>query len=386
MKQQLRGFIAVQDSITRRGNWKRLIRGWTVFLAVVANAAFFSSCTTTIPDLDEFDENGITFEMPTRSMTEYTPVSVMEDEAEAMEDDYLIGPGDLLSLDVWNRGGISNPDILVGPDGVITIARIGNIDISGLTREEATDKITDALAVYYKRPEVSLVIKEYNNNKAFVLGRIENPGVIKFPGKGTLLEALSLAGGLPVLHKDITLTRCAIIRGKDLVIWVDLRELLHNGNMALNTRIKNNDVIFIPESQDELIYVMGEVSTPGAISLSSRMTYLDALMLAGGPTKAANLEKTFILRFDGQNRAVKEIDLSRMLEKGELQHNVQLQDNDVIYVAENGMSKFNYNLTQLMPFLQTLNLSTSTLERFGVMQELRNELWDQEGFVDGSSD
>jgi polysaccharide export outer membrane protein len=239
--------------------------------------------------------------------------------------------------------------------------------------------------VYYKRPEVSLVIKEYNNNKAFVLGRIENPGAVKFPGKGTLLEALSLAGGLPVLHKDITLTRCAIIRGKDLVIWVDLRELLHNGNMALNARIKNNDVIFIPESQDELIYVMGEVSNPGAISLSSQMTYLDALMMAGGPSKGANLEKTYILRFNGQDRAVKEINLSRMLEKGELQHNVQLQDNDVLYVAESGVSNFNYKLSQLMPFLQVLSLSASNLERVGIMQQFRQGLWGQEGFVDGSS-
>lgn len=347
--------------------------------------AFIFSCAGPTPNPEKFEESGILFAPPTRTQTEYTPASVLENEAEAMEDDYLIGPGDILSLEVWNRAGISNPNILVGPDGVITIARIGDINITGLTREEAVEKITNALSKYYKRPEVSLVIKEYNNNKAFVLGRIENPGVIKFPGQGTLLEALSLAGGLPVLQKDITLTRCAIIRGKDMVIWVDLRELLHNGNMALNARIKNNDVIFIPEGQDELIYVMGEVINPGAVKLSSQMTYLDALMLAGGPTKEANLEKTYILRFDGESRAVKEINLSEMLRTGALEHNVQMQDNDVIYVAENGMSKFNYNLTQLLPFLQTLNLSTSTLERFGVMQKLRNEVWGQEGFVDSSA-
>ena len=386
MDRQLQAFITVDDSITQGSNWMLFLRRWAVFLVLLTGAVFFASCAATVPDPDEFDGNGLTFEPPIQTISEYTPVSVLKDEAAAIVDDYLIGPGDLLSLEVWNREGISNPDILVGPDGVITIARIGNIDISGLTREGATEKITDALAVYYKRPEVSLVIKDYNNNKAFVLGRIENPGVIKFPGKGTLLEALSLAGGLPVLHKDITLTRCAIIRGKDLVIWVDLRELLHNGNMALNARIKNNDVIFIPEGQDELIYVMGEVSTPGAISLSSQMTYLDALMLAGGPTEEANMEKTFILRFDGQNRAVKEINLSRMLEKGELQHNVQMQDNDVLYVAQSGVSNFNYKLSQLMPFLQVLSLSTSNLERFGIMQQFRQGLWDQDGFVDGSSD
>ncbi len=354
-------------------------------LAVLMITILLASCASSTPEPKKFENNSIPFEMPTHTKIDYTPVSVLESEADAMEDDYLIGPGDVISLEAWNRKELSNPNILVGPDGVITMARIGNINVSGLTREEAAETITDALKEYYKRPEVTLVIKEYNNNKAFVLGRIENPGVVQFPGKGTLLEALSLAGGLPALRADAVLTKCAIIRGNDLVMWVDLRELLHNGNMSLNARIKNNDVIFIPEGQDELLYVMGEVQNPGAVKLNPQMTYLDALMMAGGPTKEANLKKTYILRFDGQGRGVKEIDLSAMLRKGELENNVQMQDNDVIYVAERGMSKFNYHLTQLMPFLQVLNLSTSNLERFGVMQDWREQLYDQEGFVDGTS-
>ena len=385
MKQRLLMFTKMRHRNSRQKQ-RAVITGQRFLFAALMAAAFLSSCATSTPKPSKFENNNIPFAVPTHTKIDYTPVSILEREADAMVDDYLIGPGDVLSLEVWNRAGISNPEILVGPDGIITIARVGNINVGGLTREEAATKITKALAIYYKHPEVSLLIKEYNNNKAFVLGRISNPGVVRFPGKGTLLEALSLAGGLPVLHKDITLTRCAIIRGKDLVIWIDLRELLHSGNMTLNARIKNNDVIFIPESQDELIYVMGEVVTPGAITLSSQMTYLDALMLAGGPTKEANQKKTYILRFDGKNRGVKEINLAAMLRKGELENNVQLQDNDVIYVAESGVSKFNYKLNQLMPFLQILNLSTNALERFGTMQDWRDQLYGQEGFVDGSSD
>lgn len=364
------------------------IKRWSPFIAVIVVASVLASCSTPTPNPDKFSKDGPVFSPPTQTKINYTPISILEKEAASMKDDYIIGPGDILSLEVWNRKDISNPDILVGPDGIISIARIGNFTISGLTREEASLKISAELTKYYKRPEVNLVIKEYNNNKAFVLGRIERPGVVRFPGQGTLLEALSLAGGLPVLQKDIVLTKCAIIRGKDLVIWVDLSELLHSGNMALNARIKNNDVIFIPEGQDELLYVMGEVRNPGAVRLGSQMTYLDALMTAGGPTKDANLEKTYILRFDGQKSAVKEINLEAMLRKGELQNNVQLQDNDVVYVAEKGVSKFNYALNRMIPFLSVLSLSTSNLEQFGVMQEWRNQMWDQEGFVGvtGNSD
>ncbi len=385
MKQRLMLFTGIRDLNLHQKDRGVSLKAQGYLLAVLMITILLASCASSTPEPKKFENNSIPFEMPTHTKIDYTPVSILESEADAMEDDYLIGPGDVISLEAWNRKELSNPNILVGPDGVITMARIGNINVSGLTREEAAETITDALKEYYKRPEVTLVIKEYNNNKAFVLGRIENPGVVQFPGKGTLLEALSLAGGLPALRADAVLTKCAIIRGNDLVMWVDLRELLHNGNMSLNARIKNNDVIFIPEGQDELLYVMGEVQNPGAVKLNPQMTYLDALMMAGGPTKEANLKKTYILRFDGQGRGVKEIDLSAMLRKGELENNVQMQDNDVIYVAERGMSKFNYHLTQLMPFLQVLNLSTSNLERFGVMQDWREQLYDQEGFVDGTS-
>lgn len=361
----------------RRVCFAEVVRGIVAALMFL----WLASCQSARPNLEGVSSDAISFSLPTQTKIDYTTAETIEVESKAIKDEYILGPGDLLDLKVWNREEVSDPDLLVGPDGVISVARIGNIEVSGHTRDEAAAKISAALSKFYKNPEVDLVIREYTNNKAFVLGRITNPGVVNFSGKGTLLEALSLAGGLPVLKENAVLTKCAIIRGNDLVIWVDLRELLHNGNMALNARIKNNDVIFIPESQDELLYVMGEVNNPGAFQLSPQMTYLDAVMMAGGPTKEANLKKTYILRFNGQTKGIKEIDLEAMLREGLLQNNVQLQDNDVIFVAEKGISKFNYALNQVLPFLRVLSLSTSNLEQFGAMQEIRNELWGQEGYV-----
>ena len=230
---------------------------------------------------------------------------------------------------------------------------------------------------------MTLSVIEYHNNKAFVLGRVSNPGVVSFPGEGTLLEALSLAGGLPVLEKenDSFLSKCAIIRGRDKIIWIDLKELLNNGNMSLNARIRNNDVIFIPESRDELVYVMGEVGNPGAVRLRNRLSVLDAMMLVGGPTMNASLTKTFLIRGTPGQGSVKEIDVKQMLETGSMQDNFLLESGDVIYVASSSTGKWNYAFKQVLPFLKVLDLSTSTLERFGVMPELRRELWGQSGFV-----
>ncbi|MDM8524532.1 SLBB domain-containing protein [Desulfococcaceae bacterium HSG8] len=343
----------------------------------------FNGCAVKKNKPEPSPETGLTFAAESKEAENYASSDSVKKMSESVRDEYLLGPGDILDLRVWTRAEISDADIIVGPDGIITVNRVGSVLVDGRTRGEVTQEIIEKLSHFYVDPEVTLTVKEYKNNKAFVLGRVKNPGVVMFSGKGTLLEALSLAGGLPFdATEQTSLTKCAIIRGKSLIIWIDLHELLYNGNMALNARIRNNDVIFIPESQSELVYVMGEVHNPGAFRLTSQLNFMDALMMAGGPTDDARRKKLFIIRPtpDGKGDVVN-IDLKGMLKTGDFSKNYLLEDGDVIYVAEKGATKFNYFIEQLMPFLNIISLSTSLAESFGLMQKLRQDLWGQEGFV-----
>ena len=288
---------------------------------------------------------------------------------------YRMGPGDILSIQVWNRPEISSRDVIVGPDGTISVARIGIVNVRGRTLTDVRDEITRKLAVLYEAPEVTLAIHEYHNNKAFVLGRVSKPGVVNFPGSGTLLEALALAGGLPYHGKETFLTKCAIIRGRDVVIWIDLQDLLNNGNMALNARIMNNDVIFIPEAEDEVVFIMGEVVKPGAIQLKRGLNIIDSIMLAGGITEEANPEKIFILRQQGEQGSVKRVDLKHLLTTGDFRQNYALRPSDIVYVSPSGMKSFNYAMEQLLPTLRVLDLTSSILYRAGVLDELKEQVW-----------
>ena len=155
--------------------------------------------------------------------------------------------------------------------------------------------------------------------------------------------------------------------------------------MALNAPIQNNDVIFIPELNDEVIYVMGEVLNPGAIQLKDGMTILKAVMLAGGINKKANAEKVFLIRQQNLKGDVIKVDLKRLIERGDFSQNFALLPDDIIYISSTGMAKFNYTLDQLTPALQIFNLGTSDAETLGIMQELRKKLWNQTGFVNSSS-
>lgn len=290
---------------------------------------------------------------------------------------YLVGPGDVMDITVWRRDEISRKNIVVAPDGIISVPKVGILNVNGRNIQDINDLLTTILSNNYENPEVTITIREFHNNKAFVLGRVSEPGVVNFPGNGTLLEALALAGGLPHIGKDTFLTKCAIIRGNDTVIWVDLRDLLDHGNMSLNAKIHNNDVIFIPEAEDEMVMVMGEVEKAGPVMLKRGLNLVDAVMRAGGYTNAADLEKVFIVRQAGEQGSIRQINLKSMLETGDFSQNYSLMQDDIVYVGPSGMTKFNYALEQIMPSLKVLSLSTQILTDLGLTEQFLNVTTDK---------
>lgn len=298
----------------------------------------------------------------------------------AAQQGYLLGPGDRFAFVVRGRPDISREEIIVSPDGEVALPRVGVLNVAGQSLRQVMETLQTRLLRFYDDPEVTLVMKHFQNNKVYVLGRVANPGAVHFTGRGTLLEALSLSGGLPADTAKSFLSRCMIVRGKDMVIWIDLRDLLENGNMALNAGLRNNDVVFIPQSEDQVAYIMGQVLQPGVLLLRSTMTLLDAVMQAGGPTRDAEGVVFLVRQVDGRG-VVEEINLKEIIDRGDLRRNYLLKDGDIVYVEERGASKFNYYLSKLMPSMDVVDFSIRTAESFGVMQEVRKKLWDQEGFV-----
>ena len=305
--------------------------------------------------------------------------------SKAADQGYKLGPGDRFSFVVRGRNDISREEIVVSPDGEIALPRAGVIHVAGRSLKQVTEELTTLLGKYYDAPEVTLVMKTFVNNRVFVLGRVANPGAVTFNGRGSMLEALSLAGGLPVDAGKSFLSRCMIVRGSEMVIWIDLRDLLENGNMALNAKLQNGDVIFIPQSEDQLAYVLGQVQQPGVQLLRSSQTVLDAVMSHGGPTSDANLTQVFLARQVNGKGIVEEINLREIIAKADMRKNYVLKEGDIIYLSERGASKVNYFLTKLMPSMAAVDFSIRTAESLGAMADLRKRIWGQEGFGNSST-
>jgi polysaccharide biosynthesis/export protein len=272
-------------------------------------------------------------------------------EAEA-DPVYRLGEGDHINLQVWNRPELTGKHI-VGPDGLITVPLVGPMRINAMTREEAAGSIGNSLKAYYSYPSVTIGIDEYQANRITVLGRVLSPGVLKFERPPELLEALARAGSLPVLDKQATLTRCAIFRGRERVIWVDLKHLLNRADLAYNIRLKPNDLIYIPDSSDTMVYVMGQVGKPGAYRLTPDMSMMDAIAQAGGPTEDANDEAISLYR-PGQEAT--QLTPLKSLLTADRKVNYALEEGDVIYIPKKGIAEVGYVLRQLLPGLSVIQL------------------------------
>jgi len=330
-------------------NHKQNILWWlylTAFLAVFGMYGC-SSTPKEVTENDSFAVDSFKTEIPFA-----TPEIIRMHETNLARE-YHIGPGDEIQIDVWNRQKLSG-EHLVGPYGYITLPMHGDFKIGGLNRFEAAKAIADIYLKYYDDPIATVKILKYLNNRVYVMGRVSNPGIIHFSGDGTLLEALAMSGGLPTRDKTIFLSKCYIIRGKDQIIWIDLLRLLQRANIKLNIRLANNDIIYIPESTDAAVFVMGEIKQPGSYQIqTSGLSLLDALNLAGGPTEDANINEVRLIREMKEDEGVKIVDLDRILAKSDFSKNYLLKDNDILYVPKRGIAKFNYYLRQIDPFLRT---------------------------------
>jgi len=262
---------------------------------------------------------------------------------------YRLGSGDVLRLDVFGRPEVSGQHV-IGPDGMITLPIVGDVNLKDMTRDEAQHALDQRVRAYFTEPHLTLAVQEYASNQVTVLGRVERAGQQKFAWRPTLAEVLANAGALPILDKQATLTRCAIMRGRNKLIWVDLKALL-NGDLAYNIRMTKGDIVFIPDSSDTSVYVLGSVPKPGSYRLTPRMTVLDALAQAGGPSEDAAPKQVGLYR-----AGVKQVEIIPFsdLIAPDRAINYALEDGDVLFVPSSNLAKFGYLMRQISPAIGIL--------------------------------
>jgi polysaccharide biosynthesis/export protein len=173
---------------------------------------------------------------PASVMTHPVPMSV--------PGDYTIGPDDILSIVFWRDKEMS-ADVVVRPDGRVTLPLVNDVVAAGLTPEQLRDRIREEAAKYVEEPNVTVVVKQINSRKVFISGMVGRPGAYPLSGAITVLQILSLAGVSEFADdKKILIMRTE--NGKSRALKFNLRELKKGKNLQQNIELKPGDTIVVP--------------------------------------------------------------------------------------------------------------------------------------------
>ncbi|MDQ6664105.1 MAG: polysaccharide biosynthesis/export family protein [Acidobacteriota bacterium] len=261
---------------------------------------------------------------------------------------YVLGSDDQIVIRALEAEDISEKPVRVDSEGYIRLPLIGRLHAAGLTVEQLTAEVSKVLEAYIKHPQVSVNLTEYRSQPVSMLGAVRIPGVQQLQGRKTLVEIISLAGGLapdagysvriarrlewgriplPNAHDDPT--------GKFSIASVRLKDVLEARNPEENILIEPQDVISVPTA--EMVYVIGEVKKPGGFTLKDQETVsiMQAVALADGYSKTAQPKKAKILRpaKGGAERTEIAINLDQVLD-GKAK-DVTLLPNDILFVPDN---------------------------------------------------
>ena len=249
--------------------------------------------------------------------------------------EYRIGPKDLLELTVIDFADL-NRRVRVSEDGTISLPYLGDVEVQGLTKSELEKKLAKLLeGKYLQNPQVTVVIVEYQSRKVYLIGAVTTPGPYDLLGRLTLLKLISQAGGLTADAGNEIVVMRQLPGGTKTSLKISVEDLLLKGDPSLDIPLQPDDVISIPVDKVVQIYVTGQVTTPGALSVrkSNIPTLLRAIAQAGGFAARASKGGVIIKRIDEAGKEIRiKVDVSDVI-KGK-RKDVQLRENDVVIVPE----------------------------------------------------
>ena len=238
----------------------------------------------------------------------------------ATPDDYRLGPGDEVYIDVWGASQ-QRFECTVSPEGVINIENFGPVQVSGLTVAQTNARLRSTLGARYAGSDVRLTVGQTRTITVDVMGEVKTPGTYTLSAFSTVFHALYMAGGT----NDIgTLRNIKVFRNGRQITTCDIYDYILNGNMKGNVRLQPGDVVVVG-SYECLVQVTGKVKRPMYYEMKSTESVGTLLRYAGGFTGDAYDQLVRLIRKSGGQLSVFSLD---EFERG----NFQLADGDSVAV------------------------------------------------------
>lgn len=167
---------------------------------------------------------------------------------EDTEAEYIMGPGDLIEISVWNHPELTKT-MRIRPDGRVGFPLVGDIQAEGITPSRLTDKIQRRLTKYLKNPKVSVIVMDYKSKNILVIGDVKTPGIYQYEGNMTTFDAIGVAGGYGrhAELRSILVIRDAYSDRPEFYV-ADLYSVIRDADVTENLGLRADDIVYVPKN------------------------------------------------------------------------------------------------------------------------------------------
>ena len=286
--------------------------------------------------------------------------------------DYVLKPGDTFILVIHgvpnllgtnlnqNNNAEAKPmSMMVLPNGAVSMAPIGYVQVGGLTVPQATALLQKHYRKYVRNCTITLEPQKVTPDSFSIGGAVQAPGVYPFVfGSFRLSDAIATAKGFLSVNSDRTnryeladLENAYIVRNNK-ILPVDFTEALIKRNPLHNIPIIDGDSITIPSLESGKVTVLGEINNQDCIPYQANLTLLQAIGYCGG-LKTTNSRDVKVIRGGLKHPVVYTLDI-REIRYGRVM-DFPLKPRDIVFVPRDAITEWNVLITQILPTIQVLN-------------------------------
>ena len=307
------------------------------------------------------DEAGRTAEDEARIRKRLMELEMEEEPA------YHMNAGDQVEIRVYDH-----PDLgmttRIGPDGMVGMAFMGQVKLSGRTIAQGAETIREGLAPYVKNPVVSITVCDVQSETATIAGACAKPGVYGVSNSTRLADLYAMAGSSDErlfngVDVDVADLEHSIFVRNGEVLPVDFIKAISKGDMLHNIRVRKGDYVFIAQRMEASVIICGEIKNPHKRLFEAGMGLIEALTSAGW-MKDTHWSHAIIIRDGLSHPKLYKVDVDGIL-AGKCR-NVPLKAGDIIYVPKDDLAEYNVFVNKLMPTAQLFNLIAGRANTFGM--------------------
>jgi polysaccharide export outer membrane protein len=158
---------------------------------------------------------------------------------------YIIGPSDELNISVWNEAQL-NRTVPVRPDGMISLRLINDVKAAGKTTAQLRVTITEKLTKFVNDPQVTVIVTAMKSQQVYIIGQVARAGGYPMLPGMTVLQAISIAGGLGQWAKETNIMILRTENGQQLRLPFNYKEVINGRKTEQNIVLKPGDTIVVP--------------------------------------------------------------------------------------------------------------------------------------------